>query len=110
METTIYGYTGVFRGLRIRLRRMLSAGIFQGVLQDYSTGEISVFYALWGLHSFKPGSDSKGRTDRYDIGRQYTGQIKDDIHWKYVYMCIGEGLKDGAHCYANQTTHCLGVA
>ena len=29
---------------------MLSTGIFQGVLQGYSTGEISVvFYALWGV-------------------------------------------------------------
>ena len=28
---------------------MLSTGIFQGILQDYSTGEISVFYALWDI-------------------------------------------------------------
>ena len=33
--------------LRIRWRRMLSTGIFQGILQDYSTGKISVVYALW---------------------------------------------------------------
>ena len=26
---------------------MLGTGIFQGVLQDYSTGETSVVYALW---------------------------------------------------------------
>ena len=51
-------------------------------------------------------SVNKGRTDRYDIGRKQTGQSKDGIHWKNIYMCIGEGLKDRAHCRAN---HCLGV-
>ena len=42
-------------------------------------------------------SISNRRTDRYDIGRKHNGQSKDNIHWKHVYMCIGERLKYGAH-------------